>query len=145
MSWNENCLKALSKAGLFESDGHESRFNELIYCFSDKPFFTKGLCKCMYLSAWDEEHFAILLEMLSFMSLGKDKDTKEMSVVGDSLAEEQGNDESYIYRLSISYLENTEFFLDESIKLSERTAYVISRAQQAAAIIDQINEEKYTL
>lgn len=141
MSWNENCLKALSKAGLFESDGHESRFNELIYCFSDKPFFTKGLCKCMYLSAWDEEHFAILLEMLSFMSLGKDKDTKEMSVVGDSLAEEQGNDESYIYRLSISYLENTEFFLDESIKLSERTAYVISRAQQAAAIIDQIAEE----
>lgn len=141
MSWNENCLKALSKAGLFENDGHESRFNELIYCFSDKPFFTKGLCKCMYLSAWDEEHFAILLEMLSFMSLGKDKDTREMSVVGDSLAEEQGNDESYIYRLSISYLENTEFFLDESVKLSERTAYVISRAQQAAAIIDQIAEE----
>lgn len=95
----------------------------------------------MYLSAWDEEHFAILLEMLSFMSLGKDKDTREMSVVGDSLAEEQGNDESYIYRLSISYLENTEFFLDEGVKLSERTAYVISRAQQAAAIIDQITEE----
>ena len=144
MSWNANCLKALSKAGLFESPDHESRFNELIYCFSDKPFFTKGLCKCMYLSAWDEEHFAILLEMLSFMSLGKDQDTKEMSIVGDSLAEEQGNDESYIYRLSISYLENTKFHLEEGVKLSERTAYVISRAEQAAAIIDQVTADHFS-
>lgn len=137
MSWNENCLNALTKAGLFESSEHKTRFNELLECFSDKPFFTKGLCKCMYLSAWDEEHFAILLEMLSFMSVGKEKTTKEMSLVGDSLAEEQADDESYIYRLSISYLENTPFGLDENVQLSERTAYVIGRAQQAAAIIDE--------
>ena len=141
MSWNENCLKMLSKAGLFENPDHKSRFHELINCFSDKPFFTKGLCKCMYLSAWDEEHFATLLEMLSYMSLGKDEDTREMSIVGDSLAEEQENDESYIYRLSISYLENTEFHLEENVQLSERTAYVIGRAQQAAAVIDQISAD----
>ncbi len=140
MSWNEKCLSALAKAKLFENSWHEARFNELIDCFSDKPFFTKGLCKCMYLSAWDEEHFAILLEMLSFMSLGKDKDTKEMSLVGDSLAEEQDDDEAYIYRLSIAYLENAPFRIDESVQLSERTAYVISRAQQAAAIIDQVQD-----
>lgn len=138
MSWNENCLNALTRAGLFESSGHKTRFSELLECFSGKPFFTKGLCKCMYLSAWDEEHFAILLEMLSFMSVGRDEDTKEMSLVGDSLAEEQENDESYIYRLSISYLENTPFQLDENVQLSKRTAYVISRAQQAAAVIEQV-------
>lgn len=137
MSWNETCLNALAKAGLFEDSGHKTRFSELIECFSDKPFFTKGLCKCMYLSAWDEEHFAILLEMLSFMSLGREKDTKEMSLVGDSLAEEQADDEAYIYRLSISYLENAPFHLDEAVQLSQRTAYVISRAQQAAKIIDE--------
>lgn len=141
MSWNENCLNALSKAGLFENSGHKTRFSELIECFCDRPFFTKGLCKCMYLSAWDEEHFAILLEMLSFMSVGKDKNTREMSIVGDSLAEEQTTDESYIYRLSISYLEDTPFHLDEKVRLSARTAYVISRAQQAAVIIDQVEEE----
>lgn len=141
MSWNDNCLTALTKAGLFEDSGHRTRFSELMECFSDKPFFSKGLCKCMYLSAWDEEHFAILLEMLSFMSVGKDKDTREMSIVGDSLAEEQSNDEAYIYRLSISYLENTDFRLDETVRLSERTAYVIGRAQQAAAIIDRVSDD----
>lgn len=141
MSWNESCLNALSKARLFESSGHKTRFSELIECYYDKPFFTKGLCKCMYLSAWDEEHFAILLEMLSFMSVGREKNTREMSIVGDSLAEEQSTDESYIYRLSISYLENTPFELDEQVRLSARTAYVISRAQQAAAIIDQVVDE----
>ena len=144
MSWKADCLKELSKAGLFESPDHESRFHELIYCYSESPFFTKGLCKCMYLSAWDEEHFASLLEMMAFLSLGKDQDTTEMSLVGHSLAEEQGNDESYIYQLSISYLENTEFHLDENVQLCERTAYVIKRAQQAAAIIDQV-AGKYSL
>lgn len=136
MSWNENCLNALTKAGLFESSDHRTRFSELLECFSDKPFFTKGLCKCMYLSAWDEEHFAILLEMLSFMSIGKDKDTREMSIVGDSLAEEETGDEAHIYRLSISFLENTPFSLDENVQLGDRAAYVISRAQEAARILD---------
>ena len=138
MNWKDRCFLSLDEEKLFEDSGHRTRFFELLDCYGDYPFFTKGLCKCMYLSAWDEEHFAILLEMLSFMSLGKEKNTKEMSAVGDSLAQEQENDESYIYRLSISYLENTNFFLEKGVKLSERTAYVISCAQQAAAIIDQL-------
>lgn len=137
MKWNENCLKALTQARLFEDSGHRTRFKELMDCFSDKPFFSKGLCKCMYLSAWDEEHFLILLSTLSNMSLSREEDTSEMCIIGDSIADEQPTDEALIYRLSISYLENSEFIIDENVQLSERTAYVISRAQQAAAIIDQ--------
>lgn len=142
MNWNENCLKALTQARLFEDSGHRTRFKELMDCFSDKPFFTKGLCKCMYLSAWDEEHFLILLPTLSHMSIGKDNDTNEMRIIGHSLADEQTNDEAFIYRLSISYLDNSEFHIDENAHLSARTSYVIKRAQQAAAIIDQIALDK---
>lgn len=138
MNWNEVCLNALTKAGLFENSGHRTRFKEMLDCFSGKPFFTKGLCKCMYLSAWDEEHFLILLSTLTNMSIGRDEDTTEMRVIGDSLADEQANDESYIYRLSISYLDNTDFYIEENVGLSERTAYVIKRAQQAARIIDEV-------
>ncbi len=138
MSWNETCLNALTRAGLFENDAHRTRFQDFLDCFSDKPFFCKGVCKCMYLSAWDEEHFRILLETLSHMTLGRDRDTKDMRTLGVSFAEETPGDETYLYLLSVSYLDNSEFHLDENVQLSERTAYLIRRAQQAAAIIDQV-------
>ncbi len=138
MKWNEACLRELTQAGLFVDSGHRTRFKELMDCFCDKPFFSKGLCKCMYLSAWDEEHFSILLPTLSNMSLSRDTDTSEMLVIGDSLADEQANDESYIYRLSISFLDHSDFHIDETVQLSERTAYVIAQAQKAAALIDQV-------
>lgn len=52
MNQKDACLFALDKAKLFESSGHRTRFKELMDCYSQFPFFTKGLCKCMYLSAW---------------------------------------------------------------------------------------------
>lgn len=138
MSWNENCLNALTQADMFEDSGHRTRFKEFLDCFSDKPFFNKGVCKCMYMSAWDEEHFLILLETLSHMTLGKDRDTKDMRELGVSFADETPDDETYIYLLSVSYLDNSDFHLDKNVRLSERTAYVIRRAKEAAAIIDRV-------
>lgn len=100
MGWKENCLAALDAAKLFENSGHRTRFKELMDCYSNYPFFTKGLCKCMYLSAWDDEHFAVMLETLMDMSLGREQDTKDMQVKGDALAEERNDGEYYVYLLS---------------------------------------------
>ena len=69
MSWKSTCTLALQKAGLFQDSHHLSRFKELVDCYRSYPFFTKGLCKCMYLSAWDEEHFCIMLETLAELTL----------------------------------------------------------------------------
>ena len=75
MNWKEQWIAALDKEHLFENSSHRTRFKELLDCFADYPFFTKGLCKCMYLSAWDEEHFCIMLSMLTEMSLEHEKNT----------------------------------------------------------------------
>lgn len=139
MNWNTNCIQALSDNNLFEDSGHRTRFKEFLDSYSDKPFFSKGLCKCMYLSAWDEEHFMILLRTLNDMCLGKDTDTQEMRFLGGALMDEQQNDESYIYLLSIAFLENSAFQMPEGVILSDRTSYVIRRALDAASVIDQVN------
>lgn len=72
MSWSDKCIAALAEKKLFENSGHRTRFKELLDCYADYPFFNRGLCKCMYLSAWDEEHFCIMLETLMSMSLGQE-------------------------------------------------------------------------
>ena len=123
---------------MFEDYSHGTRFRELVDCFSGYPFFTKGLCKCMYLSAWDEEHFCILLETLTDLSLGKETNTKEMREKGDMLAEEQTDGEFYVYHLSNAFLDGKPFQMELPESLDDSFRYIIERALKAAAIIDAL-------
>lgn len=138
MGWKENCLAALDAAKLFENSGHRTRFKELMDCYSNYPFFTKGLCKCMYLSAWDDEHFAVMLETLMDMSLGREQDTKDMQVKGDALAEERNDGEYYVYLLSGTFLEDKPYTLPEDADIPQEIRYIIDRAIRASAVIDEV-------
>ena len=138
MNWKDRCFLSLDEEKLFESSGHRTRFFELLDCYSDYPFFTKGLCKCMYLSAWDEEHFAIMLETLTSMSLGRETDTGDMRIQGETLAEVQPDAEYYVYQLSNAFLDHKDFTLpaDAAIKPAQR--HIIEQALKASKIIDTI-------
>lgn len=138
MDWKDKCFAALTERNMFEDSWHKTRFKELLDCYIQSPFFSKGLCKCMYLSAWDEEHFCVMLEILMAMSLGKDEDTKEMRINGEILAEEQTGGEYYIYQLSNAFLDDAPFHLDESAVIPPEYMYIIRRALQASNIIDQL-------
>ncbi len=138
MSLATDCFTALDREKAFESSGHRTRFKELLDCYGGYPFFTKGLCKCMYLSAWDEQHFCIMLETLMDMTLGRDKNTDEMREKGDLLAEEQKDAEYYVYELSNSFLDNKPFVMDALEDVSPDIMYIICRAMHAAEIIDRV-------
>lgn len=140
MSWKDECVTALGTGRLYENSGHKTRFMELLECYSGHPFFTKGLCKCMYLSAWDEEHFAIMLETLTSMALGQEQDTEDMKFQGDMLADEHMDEhaygEAYMFRLSGMFLEGKSEKPDGEEKLSPDYQYIVRRAMKAAEIID---------
>lgn len=129
----------LDTGNMFEDSGHRTRFKELLDCYADFPFFTKGLCKCMYLSAWDDEHFCVMLEILTDMSLGKDTDTKEMRFKGEALAEERHDAEYYVYQLSNAFLDNAPYQLPETADITPEVRYIISRALEAAELIEQVS------
>lgn len=130
-------FEALGRAKMFESSAHRTRFKELLDCYADFPFFSRGLCKCMYLSAWDDEHFYVMLETLSDMSLGRDTNTREMRFKGEALADEQTNGEYYVYQLSNAFLDNRSFHLEPDVILEPDIRYIIERALLASEIIDQ--------
>lgn len=138
MSFISECITALDEEGLFDSSGHKTRFKELLDCYSVYPFFSKGLCKCMYLSAWDEEHFCVILEILSAMSLGHDKDTEEMRDNGDVLVSEQTTDEYYVYLLSNAFLDDAPYRLPDNAEIRASTRHIIFQALRAAEVIDSI-------
>ncbi len=143
MSKSEMYVAALEENGLFETPGHRTRFKELMDCYGDYPFFSKGLCKCMYLSAWDEEHFAIILQILSDLAIGRERNTQEMRIQGDALArdasEQTGRDgDYYVYQLSNAFLDNQEFIMPKDVKLSLEYEYIMKRALEAERVIDKV-------
>ena len=138
MSKSEQYLSALDEKGLFVSSGHKTRFKELVDCYGAYPFFTKGLCKCMYLSAWDEEHFAMILEILSDLAIGRERDTQEMRLQGDVLAGQQNGGEYYVFQLSNAFLDGEQFVLKGDEDISEQIRYIIRQALKAEQVIDSI-------
>lgn len=138
MNWKDRCFLYLDEEKLFENAGHRTRFWELLDCYGEYPFFTKGLCKCMYLSAWDEEHFAIMLETLTSMSLGHETDTGDMRIQGDTLAELQPDAEYYVYQLSNAFLDDRPFSLPDNARLEPKQLHIIEQALKAASVIDNI-------
>jgi len=138
MNEKDRCIAALEAAMLFEDSWHRTRFKELLDCYGDCPFFTRGLCKCMYLSAWDEEHFGIMLEMLMSMSLGMETDTGDMRVNGEILASEQPDAQSEVYRLSNAFLDDRPFERNEELSLPSDILYIMGQALKAAEVIDQV-------
>ena len=85
MRWSDKCMLELTHHNLFENDEHRSRFRDLLECYSEAPFFTKGLCKCMYLSAWDNEHFAVMLDILNAMTINRQNNLDDMKDQGEVL------------------------------------------------------------
>ena len=94
----------------------------------------------MYLSAWDEEHFCIMLEMLMCMSLGQETSVGDMRINGDRMAENQKDAQVHIYYLSNAFLDNEPFHLDENADIPADIRYIIERALLASQAIDGLPE-----
>ena len=132
-----HCIAALNRAGLFENDAHQARFGELMNCFEDYPFFSRGLCKCMYLSAIDDEHFLVMLEVLNAMALDRSRDTQMMSDQKEELEDAWDTDDQIIVCLSDAWLNNQPFEVPFD-HMSEVGASIVRRGFEAANIIDEL-------
>lgn len=109
MNINYRCLRELEIKGLFETPEHRSRFSELLNCYCNYPFFNKGLCKCMYLSSWDMEHFIVMLDILNDMTIGKNQNLQLMEDNGKVLENMSDGYDRYIFQLASAFLTSQDF------------------------------------
>lgn len=145
MKWTEKCILNLAHHNLFENDGHRHRFYDLLDCYFDKPFFTKGLCKCMYLSAWDTEHFSMMLETLNATLIEHDfclHLMRDQGQIEQAEAHAEHNLEAEeIWKLVNAFVSGRPYdsssLSDVEIRYPE-TAYMIKRALLASKIIDEL-------
>lgn len=137
MDVNKNCIRALEERKMFENGEHSSRFSELVTCYGGYPFYTKGICKCMYLSSWDMDHFLIILDILNDMTIEHCQDTEQMKDNGKVLENRVEGYEKYVMQLSHAFLNDEEYTLPD-VEIEEEGLYIIRRAVEAAKIIDEV-------
>lgn len=140
MNWNEKCLLELTHHKLFENAEHRLRFRDLLNCYYQSPFFTKGLCKCMYLSSWDEEHFVVMLEILNEMTLEGDKNLRMMKDQGAVLEKQMEGYEAEVFKLSNAFLNDRKYDLPDFGVFDPEGAHIIKRALLAAEYIEELPE-----
>ncbi|MCI5902895.1 MAG: hypothetical protein MRZ74_10270 [Blautia sp.] len=143
MKWKDRVVEELSEQNMFQSSAHRSRFKELLDCYVTAPFFTRGLCKCMYLSCWDEEHFIIMLDMLNKLKLSENMDLQDMNENGELMAEEAADSyDNYVMRLSCALLMGEPFDVEALPQdMDPQGRFLIQEALKASEIIDSVPDK----
>ena len=144
--WKDDVFQALDEQHLFQDEGHRSRFKELLDCYANAPFVTPGLCKCMYMSCWDEEHFFIMLDMLNQLTLRHNMGLNDMYENGELMVEEKqeaGSYEDQVMKLSCAFLMDAPFSMDDlPADYDPVGRKIIAEARKAAAVIDAVSEDR---
>lgn len=143
--WKDDVFQKLSEQQLFQDEAHRSRFKELLDCYAGAPFFTHGLCKCMYMSCWDEEHFFIMLDMINQLSLQHNMGLHDMYENGELIAEEKeeaGSYEDQVMKLSCAFLMDLPFSLNDLPQDYDPVGRkIITESLKAATVIDAVSED----
>ena len=137
MNINYRCLRELEIKGLFETPEHRSLFSELLNCYCNYPFFNKGLCKCMYLSSWDMEHFIVMLDILNDMTIGKNQNLQLMKDNGKVLENMSDGYDRYIFQLAGAFLTSQDFQMP-NVPIAKEGQHIIQRALEAAEVIETV-------
>ena len=145
MKWSEKCMMELTHRNLFENDDHRARFRDLLDCYCEALFFTKGLCKCMYLSAWNQRQFTQLLDVLNETIIEHDDGLNLMrdnGMVLEKTAREEGDSEMVaILEISKDFLNETPYdrtHLHDLEVNDPEAAYIIKRGLLAEQCIDDL-------
>lgn len=138
MDWREYCIEELDRYYCFVSAFHKSRFIKMYDRVKYLPFFTKGLCKCIFLAAWDQEHSQVMERMLDELTERKAQNLEYMVESGRRIQEEGQSNERILYELAEFFLTHPGETPDESclMQLSRNWIPLGDSVLQASQVVD---------
>ncbi|MFR3184406.1 MAG: hypothetical protein ACLTOR_04635 [Ruminococcus sp.] len=104
MSWEEKCIPALLDQRVFLSPQHFSRFETAFSFLRHQYFFTKGVCKCAVLAAWDPKHFKIFMDSMHATAERRDRDPSVMINMAREYAQHADNNLRLFATLYMDFL-----------------------------------------
>lgn len=140
MNWLDKCESTLTSAHIFLSHSHLARFASAFHTLKQQPFVSKGLCKCAFLSAWDQQHFDIFMDMVEQMIANNETNLDRMILAGEEHIRNAKSNEKILYSLSQEFLLHPDSTPSESFILELSSAWIPigDSTLEASYIIDQL-------
>lgn len=138
MDWRDYCVDEMAKHRCFSSAMHKKRFIEMFEMVQSEPFFTREICKCLFLAAWDRKYTNEMEEILNKLIAENVMDARRLA--GTRKYRSITPNEKEIYKLAQEFLENPGETPDESclIKLSKAWIPLGDCALQVSEILDSL-------
>ncbi|MBS6560571.1 MAG: hypothetical protein KH355_09900 [Clostridiales bacterium] len=140
MRWQDKCVNELLKRNLFLSIVHLERFEQILQRVKEEPFFTKGVCKCLFLLSWEPEKASQVQEILMEM---KDRGESEKEYLVQSAERLFPNEqlEQVMKQLFLEFLTKEGETPDENVLLglSFTRIDIGDNALEASRVIDSLS------
>lgn len=140
MSWEEKCIPALLDQRVFLSPQHFSRFETAFSFLRHQYFFTKGVCKCAVLAAWDPKHFKIFMDCMHATAERRDRDPSVMINMAREYAQHADNNLRLFATLYMDFLSQPGQTPSENVilKFSKNWVPLIDSAITASLVLDNL-------
>lgn len=140
MKWLDKCESALIDSHIFLSHQHITRFQEAFKLINDQPFISKGLVKCLFLSAWDQEHFNVFMDTIHQLIQNNDTNLDRMIEIDQDHVHRTKASEKIFYAMAIEFLLYPDQTPSESfmLKMSASWIGIADATLEASYIIDKL-------
>ena len=140
MDWKVKCIPALTAHHVFLSPQHFDRFEQLYALLEGSHLFTKGLCKCAFLAAWDHDlTIKFRNTVLPLLRSGKIEQNRLIAKAKEDLYSRDPN-MKVIYQMVMDFLQYPDQTPSEAcmLSLSPNWLPVADSALEASHIIDRL-------
>ncbi len=140
MSWKEECTHALLEKRIFLSSMHCGKFRMLHEEFCNEPFYSKGLCKCIFIASWNSRFFLRMQNDLRLLAEKEAVNTEYMMVLGEKLMKNLPASERALCQMMYDFLKYPGKNPDESMLmcLSSPWVPIADNAIDASNVIDSL-------
>jgi len=140
VKWLDKCESALIDSRIFLSHQHITRFQDAFKLIKNQPFINKGLVKCLFLSAWDQEHFNVFMDVIHQLIQNNDTNLDGMIEIGQDYVQRSKASEKLFYAMAVEFLLHPDQTPSESLMLKMSASWIgiADSTLEASYIIDKL-------
>lgn len=140
MEWKIKCISALTAHHVFLTPQHFNRFEQIYTALEGNIHFTRELCKCAFLAAWDHELASKFQSSVFPLLRNRQPNLQELITTAKEDLAGQDPNMKIIYQMVIDFLEHPGETPAEHcmLSLSPNWLPIADSALEASHIIDRL-------
>lgn len=144
MGWKEKCTLDLMRRDLFLSVVHLERFQNMFELVKDQAYFTRGVCKCLFLMTWEPGKAQQMKTIFEEMNEQENPKIEYLIQKSDEMFQNTGCDRA-MKNLFLDFLLNEDETPDENVLVGFSVTRIAigDNSLEMSRALDRLSLENY--